>query len=165
MHHPLLFSWTGQPTEMPKLRWPGMAWGRLSGVPLLLEASTAMVCLLLSFLSLLRACPSSQSVPRLRLPSLRCLPCGMNSTMLLTCSELDSAWTLRGRRPGSTVSDNPTHQIPPTTASLPTCCYSMYGIVNICVNPTVLGQLPESEAVKVSRSQKGNNPKMKSNHS
>lgn len=164
MHHPLLFSWTGQPTEMNKLRWPGMTWGHLSEVPLLSEASTATVCLFLSFLSLLRSCPSSRSVPRLQ-SSFPQVPAVWHELH----NAADTQWA--GQCPnseGQAARLDCLRSLDPsdiTNYRIPTCCYSMYGIVNICVNPIVLGQLSESEAVKVSRSQKGNDLKIKSNHS
>lgn len=89
--------------------------GTLLKVPLLLEASIVMVssCLFCNSLDLfLHLVDSSAAVV---------FPSGHRVEWNPPCfwygCEPDSARTLRGR-PGSTVSDTPVYQIPPTTVSL-----------------------------------------------
>lgn len=104
-------------------------------VPLLLEASIVMVssCPFCNTLDLLLHFSRLLSCSLLSL----WLPCGMKSTMLLT-------WQSTGQCRNRGVDQAQVfqkalciryHQLPPTR------CYSMYGIVDICVNPIVLWQL------------------------
>lgn len=98
-----------KPAEKNASKSPGMTWGHLSTAPVLGSLNCDAFCNSLDHLL-----HFSQFFSHSLLAFW--LPCGMKSTVLLTGQWARQCRTLRCGQ-GLTVSDNPVHQVPPTTAS------------------------------------------------